>query len=315
MARWIKSGMKIAGSGIAMMVLSCGMLNAQGESVPLDLKPPPKKPADFRWQVDQRLVQALGKNTQTGAKVATRGAGGFTGGVDNAIITILRKQSAAASSQIGSASQVELNPQPLPPKASGGMLGPSQTMSAPGQTNISTGPKAGMLDQQSGPVRHQGPGADRTPQPAAAKAPAPTKMCMNGIATVDGQKYGVVFAPVSGPEGTFVIQGCGFGTKAGEVYLGGMRYVPSAAQIPGQPFACPLIPCHCELRRMGSRARSLAKATGSLAGAIGRSSPPSIPARVVISTPIESRWWSRRQVARSTQLPDSASMPLVSSRS
>jgi hypothetical protein len=229
MARWIKSGMKIAGSGIAMMVLSCGMLNAQGESVPLDLKPPPKKPADFRWQVDQRLVQALGKNTQTGAKVATRGAGGFTGGVDNAIITILRKQSAAASSQIGSASQVELNPQPLPPKASGGMLGPSQTMSAPGQTNISTGPKAGMLDQQSEPVRHQGPGADRTPQPAAAKAPAPTKMCMNGIATVDGQKYGVVFAPVSGPEGTFVIQGCGFGTKAGEVYLGGMRYVPSAA--------------------------------------------------------------------------------------
>jgi hypothetical protein len=314
MARWIKSGMKIAGSGIAMMVLSCGMLNAQGESVPLDLKPPPKKPADFRWQVDQRLVQALGKNTQTGAKVATRGAGGFTGGVDNAIITILRKQSAAASSQIGSASQVELNPQPLPPKASGGMLGPSQTMSAPGQTNISTGPKAGMLDQQSEPVRHQGPGADRTAQPAAAKAPAPTKMCMNGIATVDGQKYGVVFAPVSGPEGTFVIQGCGFGTKAGEVYLGGMRYVPSAAN-PRATIRMSADTLPLRMRRMGSRARSLAKATGNLAGAIGRSSPPSIPARVVISTPIESRWWSRRQVARSTQLPDSASMPLVSSRS
>ena len=229
MARWIESGMKIAGLGIAIMVLSCGMLNAQGESVPLDLKPPPKKPGDFRWQVDQRLVQSLGKNTQPGAKLEIGGAGGFTAGVDNAIIAILRKQSAAASSQIGLSSQVELNPQPLPPKTSGGMLGPSQTMSAPGQGNISTEPKAGMLAPQSGPVRHQGPAGDRTPQPAAAKAPAPTKMCMNGIATVDGQKYGVMFAPVSGPEGTFVIQGCGFGTNAGEVYLSGLRYVPSGA--------------------------------------------------------------------------------------
>lgn len=230
MARWIRSVMKIAGLGAMMMALTCGMASAQGEGVPLDLKNPPKKSGDFRWRVDQRLVQSLGKNTQAGAKAAIGGAGGFTGGVDNAIIAVLRKQSAAASSQIGSASQVELNPQPFPPKASGGMLGPGQTMSAPGQTSISTGPKAGLLSPQNGPVRHQSPGADRTPQPAAAKAPAPTaQMCMNGIATVDGQKSGVVFAPISGAEGTFVIQGCGFGTKAGEVYLSGLHYLPSAA--------------------------------------------------------------------------------------
>jgi hypothetical protein len=230
MARWIRSGMAIGGFGIMMLALTCAALSAQQEGVPLDLKPPPKRPSDFRWHVDQRLVQSLRNNTQAGAKTAPGGAGGFTGGVDVAIIAVLRKQSAAASSQIGSASRVELNPQPLPPKASVPMLGPGQTMSAPGQTNISNAPKAGMLTPQSGPVRHQSPGADRTPQPAAAKAPAPAKFCMNEIATVDGQKSGVLFMPVSGPEGTFVIQGCGFGTKPGEVYLTGLRYLPSASQ-------------------------------------------------------------------------------------
>jgi hypothetical protein len=229
MARWMKSGMKIAGLVVMMLALTCDTLSAQGEGVPLDLKNPPKKSGDFQWRVDQRLVQSLSKNTQTGAKAAIGGAGGFTGGVDNAIIAVLRKQSAAASSQIGSASQVELNPQPFPPKASEGRLGPGQTMSAPGQTGISTAPNVGMLAPQSGPVRHQSPGADRTQQPAAAKAPAPTQMCINGIATVDGQKSGVVFVPISGAEGTFVIQGCGFGTKAGEVYLSGLHYAPSAS--------------------------------------------------------------------------------------
>ena len=229
MARWMKSGMEIAGLGIMILALTCRTLSAQGEGVPLDLKNPPKKSADFQWRLDQRLVQSLRKNTQTGPTAAIGGAGGFSGGLDNAIIAVLRKQSAAASSQIGSASQVELNPQPLPPKASGEMLGPGQTMSAPGQTGISRAPNVGMLAPQSGPVRHESPGADRTPQPAAAKAPPPTQMCVNGIATVDGQKSGVVFVPISGAEGTFVIQGCGFGTKAGEVYLSGLHYAPSAS--------------------------------------------------------------------------------------
>ena len=223
MTRAPKSNKRTAWLGVVTLALTCGRLSAQQEGVPLDLKPPPK----FDWRVNQRMIQSLGQNTQAGAKAG--GTGGFTGGVDNAIIAVLQKQSAAARSQIGSASQVELNPQPLPPKASGGMLGPGQTTSAPGRTGISTGPQVGMLAPQNGPVRHQSPGADRPSQPAAAKAPAPTQMCMNGIATVDGQKSGVVFAPISGAEGTFVIQGCGFGTKPGEVYLIGMQYAPSAS--------------------------------------------------------------------------------------
>jgi hypothetical protein len=52
---------------------------------------------------------------------------------------------------------------------------------------------------------------------------------MSGIATVDGQKFGVVFVPIGGAAGTFVIQGCGFGTRPGEVYLTGMQYAPSAS--------------------------------------------------------------------------------------
>jgi len=235
MTRLTKSRIEIAVLAVITLAFICEGMSAQ-ESVPLDLKPPPK----FGWHVNQRLVQSLSQNTQAGAKVGVGGAGGITDGTTSAIIAVCRKQSAAASSLLassasslnGSARADELNPQPLPPKASAPMLGPGQTMSSPGKTNISTAPQAGMLSQ-TGPVRHQSPGADRTPQPAAAKAPAPTQICMNGIATVDGQKSGIVFMPIGGPEGTFVIQGCGFGTKPGEVYLSGLHYPPSSSNVRG----------------------------------------------------------------------------------
>lgn len=224
MTRLTKSSIEIVWLGVMTLALTCGM-SAQQEGVPLDLKPPPK----FGWHVNQRLVQSLGQNTRAGAKVG--GTGGITDGSNAAIIAVVRKQSSAASSLLGSARAGELNPQPLPPKASGTLLGPGQTMSSPGNANMSTGSSPGTLAAQPGPVRHQNPGADRTPQPAAARAPAPTQICMNGIATVDGQKSGVVFMPISGSEGTFVIQGCGFGTKPGEVYLSGLHYPPSASNV------------------------------------------------------------------------------------
>jgi hypothetical protein len=211
---------------IVMMTLACVAMSAQQEGVPLDLKPLPKKPGDFHWHVDQRVVQSLTRSAQPGAKVGMGQGGGITGGANAAIIAVLRTQSSAASSLLSRAE--ELNPQPLPPKASTPQLGPGQTMSASGQPSMSTAPKTAILSPQSGPVRHQNPGADRTPQPAAARPPAPTQICKNGIATVDGQKSGVVFMPVSGPEGTFVIQGCGFGNQPGEVILTGLRYPPSA---------------------------------------------------------------------------------------
>lgn len=230
MTRLMRASMKMLWHGLITVALTCGAMGAQQEGVPLDLTPH-KKPADFRWSVDQRLVRSLTHNTQPGAKAGVARAGDITGGYNATIIAVLRKQSSAASSLLNSARAVELNPQPLPPKSSSSLLGPGQTMSASSQPNMSTAPKAGMLSNQSGPVRHQNPGADRTPQPAAARAPAPTQVCIGGVATVDGQKSGVVFMPISGPEGMFVIQGCGFGTRPGEVYLTGLHYLPSAPNV------------------------------------------------------------------------------------
>jgi hypothetical protein len=57
----------------------------------------------------------------------------------------------------------------------------------------------------------------------------PSQLCAVGIGTVDGQKSGVWFSPVSGSDGMFVIQGCGFGTTPGQVYLSGLRYASSPA--------------------------------------------------------------------------------------
>jgi hypothetical protein len=238
-----KAIMQIVELGAMTLALIC-LGSAQQEGVPLDLTPH-KKPADFRWRVDQRLVKSLVQNTRPGARVAVGGSGGISDSSTAAIIAVLKKQSAAArslvvsggSSLTGPIRADELNPQPLPPKA-GSLLGPSQTMSAPGKSNSSTQPQAAMLSP-TGPVRHQNPGADRMTQPAGAKAPAPTQICRNGIGTVDGQKSGLVFMPVHGPEGTFVIQGCGFGTRPGEVYLSGLHYSPSKSNVRGNLLRFP----------------------------------------------------------------------------
>jgi hypothetical protein len=59
------------------------------------------------------------------------------------------------------------------------------------------------------------------------RVPNSTQLCVGGIASVDEQKSGIWFSPVSGPDGTFVIQGCGFGNTAGQVYLSGLHYAPA----------------------------------------------------------------------------------------
>jgi len=129
----------------------------------------------------------------------------------------------------GSARADDLNPQPYPPKGSAAQVGPSQTMSAQGSTPIgtTTGSQATALTP-NGPQRQQ-PAGGQHPTPsimtrAATAKQAQTQVCINGIGTVDGQKSGVYFSPIDGAEGTFVIQGCGFGTTPGQVYLSGVHY-------------------------------------------------------------------------------------------
>jgi len=129
----------------------------------------------------------------------------------------------------GSARADALSPQPYPPRGSPAQGGPSQTMSAQGATPIGAvaGAQATAVTP-NGPQRQQ-PAGGQHPTPsimtrAATAKQTQTQVCINGIGTVDGQKSGVYFSPIAGAEGTFVIQGCGFGTTPGQVYLSGVHY-------------------------------------------------------------------------------------------
>jgi len=122
----------------------------------------------------------------------------------------------------------DLNPQPYPPKGAPTQVGPSQTMSVQGSAPIGAAQRSSAtMVAPNGPTRQQPVGGGH-PAPSVmtrAATAAPTQVCMKyGIGTVDGQTSGVYFSPISGPEGTFVIQGCGFGTQTGEVYLSGVHY-------------------------------------------------------------------------------------------
>ena len=195
-------------------------------------------------------------------------ASGSMLGVDasnSALIALLRKQSAAARALLvpavrpaggnqngpllsGGSAQM-LNPQPLPPRSSTPQIGAGQTMSAGGTQTFASGSSAMASKAQSGPTRHQTPDSPKA-QTIGTRAPLPTQVCMAGIGNVDGQKSGLWFSPVPGPEGMFVIQGCGFGNGGGVVYLSGLH---SASQIP-------------------TASQASAVTTGALSG--GQTSPP-----------------------------------------
>ena len=156
----------------------------------------------------------------------------LTGGANQSPTLLNRPGGASQSSTMlngGSAKADDLNPQPYPPKGSAAQIGPSQTMSAQGSMPIGTaaGSQATALTP-NGPQRQQ-PAGGQHPTPsimtrAATVKQTQTQACVNGIGTVDGQKSGVYFSPIAGAEGTFVIQGCGFGTTQGQVYLSGVHY-------------------------------------------------------------------------------------------
>ena len=125
------------------------------------------------------------------------------------------------------------NAPPYPPRGvSTPQVGPSQTMSSQGSVPVGTAPAASATPLvMNGPTR-QNPAGGQHPAPslltrAATATRAQTQLCVNGIGSVDGQRSGVYFSPIAGPEGTFVIQGCGFGATPGEVYLSGLHYSPA----------------------------------------------------------------------------------------
>jgi hypothetical protein len=194
-----------------------------------------------QWQTNETVKYALAHTvrvTVTGSRPA--GNGGFADGSDSAIIVVLRRQSVTARSlllpavqsnqgQPGAAGAALMNNRSKVGLNATPMLGPSQTMSAsetrgPG---TSTGPMAAT--PSNGLTRPHSAGGERpvSNRKIGERAPTPTELCKAGIAMVDGAANGVWFSPVPGNEGRFVIQGCGFGSTPGEVYLSGVQYDPA----------------------------------------------------------------------------------------
>ncbi len=216
-------------SGAAL--LCCASLAAQGQKVAVNPGPTQRHGAQ-QWQSNKLIVEALSQ-AQTAPK--TGATAGFADGSNSTLIGLLRQQSASAQALIG------LRP--------GGQLGASHTMSASGNpsnvttastpspkvpSNFGTVPQTGSLTPVTGPTKQRSPGATRPASPTTgnnATSSVLTLACMNGISSVDGQKSGVWFSPIAGPEGTFVIQGCGFGGSPGEIYLSGLHYQNGPAKV------------------------------------------------------------------------------------
>ena len=104
----------------------------------------------------------------------------------------------------------------LPPGA--GSFGPARTESA--TTGTRSTPTATQSNLQTGPSRQQSPGQNKPLTNQIGRVPPRTAICLNpGIGTVDNAKSGTVFSPGY----LYKIQGCGFGTTPGQIYLTGIR--------------------------------------------------------------------------------------------
>jgi hypothetical protein len=188
-----------------------------------------------RWKTNRLISSALARSVLVTPRPMPGGDGG-----NSAVPGLLRKQGAAARTLLSSGAVARpltsaagtTQPEMLmkggtKPQATGNpavpLMGPGQAMSASGSQTSLSSPSDTTMAGQSGPTRHQAPDSPK-PQMIGSRAPSPKQLCMGGIASVDGQKSGIWFSPVSGPDGMFVIRGCGFGDAPGEVYLSGLHY-------------------------------------------------------------------------------------------
>jgi len=210
-----------------------------------------------KWKSNRLISSALAHSVV----VTPIGAMPDSGGGNSAVKDLLRKQSAAAQTMLSSNGSIRavtgsggsggtpqrgmlLNGATSPQLMGHGatpQIGAGQTMSASTNQSALNGSSATTSAARSGPTRHQAPDSPK-PQTIGTRAPTPTQACLDGIASVDGQKSGIWFSPVSGPDGMFVIQGCGFGNTRGQVYLSGLHYASvsptrTARGVLGSPLA------------------------------------------------------------------------------
>ena len=196
-----------------------------------------------KWKSNRLISSALARSVLVRP---TRAMPGGDGG-NSAVIGLLRKQSVAAQTILSSGASARtftggvrpagtpqngmlLNGGTKPQLMGNGAaqpIGAGQTMSASGSQTIPNSSSPTTSVAQSGPTRHQAPDSPK-PQMIGTRAPNPTQVCMGGIASVDRQKSGIWFSPVLGPDGRFVIQGCGFGNTSGQVYLSGLHYASAS---------------------------------------------------------------------------------------
>jgi hypothetical protein len=195
-----------------------------------------------KWKSNRLISSALARSVLVRSTGTTPGGDGG----NSAVIGVLRKQSAAAQNMLSLGAGARpltgaghpagtpqdgmllnggTNPQLMGNRAAQ-PIGAGQTMSASASQTTLNGSSTTTSAAQNGATRHQAPDSPK-PQMIGTRAPNPTQLCVGGIGSVDEQKSGIWFSPVSGPDGTFVIQGCGFGNTAGQVYLSGLHYAPA----------------------------------------------------------------------------------------
>ena len=196
-----------------------------------------------KWKSNRVISSALARSLLVRPTGTTPGGDGG----NSTVIGLLRKQSTAVQTILSSGASARTftgGVRPAGTPKSGMLLnrgtnsqlmgngaapqiGSGQTMSASGSQTTLNSSSTKTSAAQSGPTRHQAPDSPK-PQMIGTRAPNPTQVCMGGIASVDGQKSRIWFSPVSGPDGKFVIQGCGFGNTPGQVYLSGLHYVSAS---------------------------------------------------------------------------------------
>ena len=192
----------------------------QGRTAPSLMRGKAERPVPpARWKTNRVISSALARSVLVTPRPMPGGDGG-----NSAAPGSLRKRGEAARTLLSSGADAR----PLTSTAvttQHEMLmtgGPGQGTPASGsQRNLSISDTT--MASQSGPTRHQAPDSPK-PQMIGSRTPSSEQRCMNGIASVAGEKSGIQFTPVSGQDGKFVIQGCGFGNATGQVYLSGLHY-------------------------------------------------------------------------------------------
>jgi hypothetical protein len=178
------------------------------------IQPAPGKGSQ-QWQNNRIVSHALAHTVEIGPRAAI--PAGLADGSYSTLVGLLRRQSLVASSLMSAGTAAAAKS----PGSSASSAGQATVLprAAGERTMLSSGspPQVGISRAMS---------ASGAQNPLRNAAPVADHMCVAGISSVDGQKSGIWFSPLPGPEGTFVIQGCGFGMGGGVVYLSGLHTAP-----------------------------------------------------------------------------------------